>query len=91
MDIELPNDFKEFLRLLNAHQVEYLVIGGYAVSFHGYPRATTGLDIWVSLDPANAEKLVVTIEAFGFSVPELTPCCSKSRIKSSGWDRHLFE
>lgn len=73
MDIELPNDFKEFLRLLNAHQVEYLVIGGYAVSFHGYPRATNGFDIWVALNPDNAQKLVVTLEAFGFSVSELTP------------------
>ncbi len=37
MDIKLPNDFKEFLRLLNSHQVEYLLIGGYAVGYYGYP------------------------------------------------------
>ncbi len=37
MDIELPLDFKEFLSLLNAHEVEYLLIGGYAVGYHGYP------------------------------------------------------
>jgi len=36
--VHLPPDFKEFLRLLNAHQVEYLVIGAYAVAYHGYPR-----------------------------------------------------
>lgn len=44
MDIELPNDFKEFLKLLRAHKVEYLLIGGYAVGYHGYPRATHDLD-----------------------------------------------
>jgi hypothetical protein len=43
--IHLPSDFKEFLRLLDAHRVEYLLIGGYAVNYHGYPRATTDMDI----------------------------------------------
>ncbi len=73
MDIVLPNDFKEFLRLLNRRQVEYLVVGGYAVSYHGYPRATYDLDVWVSLQPANAKRLVESLEEFGFSVPELSP------------------
>lgn len=49
MDIELPNDFKEFLKLLRAHKVEYLLIGGYAVGYHGYPRATHDLDIWIAM------------------------------------------
>ena len=44
--IRLPPDFKEFLQLLSAHQVEYLLIGGYAVGYHGYPRATADMDIW---------------------------------------------
>ena len=44
----LPRDFKEFFLLLNEHEVEYLLVGGYAVSYHGYPRATVDLDIWVS-------------------------------------------
>lgn len=43
--IPLPPDFIEFLRLLNDHQVEYLLIGGYAVGYHGYPRATADMDI----------------------------------------------
>ncbi len=47
--VHLPPDFKEFLRLLNAHQVEYLLIGGYAVGYYGYPRATADLDIWVKV------------------------------------------
>jgi hypothetical protein len=44
--IELHPDFKDFLRLLNSHRVEYLVVGGYAVGYHGYPRATGDLDIY---------------------------------------------
>ncbi len=46
--IEFPKDFKEFLQLLNSKGVEYLVIGGYAVGYHGYPRATGDMDIWIS-------------------------------------------
>ena len=41
----LPKDFKDFLQLLNAHEAEYLLIGGYAVGYHGYPRATADMDI----------------------------------------------
>lgn len=53
----LTRDFSEFLQLLNDHGVEYLVIGGHAVAFHGYPRATAHLDVWVSLDRENANRL----------------------------------
>ena len=49
MEIELPDDFKEFLKLLNEHGVEYLLIGGYAVGYYGYPRATNDLDIWIAV------------------------------------------
>ena len=72
MDIKLPNDFKEFLRLLNSHQVEYLLIGGYAVGYYGYPRATNDMDVWVAVHPDNAERLVNVMRAFGFSVPGLS-------------------
>ena len=44
----LPNDFKEFLTLLTEADVEYLLIGGYAVAYHGYPRTTADMDIWGS-------------------------------------------
>jgi hypothetical protein len=50
-------DFKEFLQLLITHEVEYLLVGGIAVGYHGYPRATVDLDIWVSRKPRNAAKL----------------------------------
>ena len=51
--IQLPPDFKEFLQLLNIHSVEYLLIGGYAVGYYGYPRATGDMDIWVAFSPDN--------------------------------------
>lgn len=71
--IHLPRDFKEFLRLLDAHKVEYLLIGGYAVSYHGYPRATAGMDIWVAVHPANADRIVGALKEFGFDLPDLSP------------------
>ena len=71
--IPLPPDFKEFLRLLNARQVEYLLIGGYAVSYYGYPRATADMDIWIAIDRQNAEKVVAVLRAYGFDLPELSP------------------
>ena len=70
--IHLPPDFKEFLRLLNAHQVEYLLIGGYAVGYHGYPRATVGMDIWIAMHPVNAERMTAVLKEFGFDLPELS-------------------
>lgn len=71
--IHLPQDFKEFLKLLNAHRVEYLLIGGYAVGYYGYPRATADMDIWVAINPANADKIVMALREFGFDVPDLSP------------------
>ncbi len=70
--IRLPQDFKEFLQLLNVHRVEYLVIGGYAVGYYGYPRATADMDIWIALAPPNAEKVVNVLKEFGFDLPQLS-------------------
>lgn len=69
--IEFPRDFKEFLKLLNSKQIEYLVIGGYAVGFHGYPRATGDLDVWISANEKNALKMVEALRQFGFDLPDL--------------------
>jgi len=71
--IRLPQDFKEFLKLLKEHEVRYLLIGGYAVGFHGYPRATADMDIWVAIHPENANKIVTVLKEFGFDLPELSP------------------
>ncbi len=73
MDSELPPDFKEFLKLLNVHTVRYLLIGGYAVAYHGYPRATNDMDIWIAIHPENAGKLVTVLKQFGFDLSELKP------------------
>lgn len=71
--IPISNDFKEFLKLLNVHEVRYLLIGGYAVNYHGYVRATADMDIFVKSDKRNAERLVKVLKEFGFDVAELTP------------------
>ena len=70
--IQLPPDFKDFLKLLKEHRVQYLLIGGYAVGYHGYPRATADMDIWVAITPDNAERIVAALRDFGFDVPELS-------------------
>ncbi len=67
----LPTDFKEFLQLLNTYEVKYLLVGGYAVGYHGYPRATLDMGIWVDRTPLNAKKLVSVLKKFGFEVDEL--------------------
>lgn len=73
MDLGLPIDFEEFLKSLRAHKVEYLLIGGYAVAWHGYPRATADLDVWIRVSPENARRVVDALFEFGFESPELTP------------------
>lgn len=65
--IRLPPDFKEFLKLFNEKNVEYLLIGGYAVSYHGHPRATGDMDLWVSSDRGNIERTVDALGEFGFA------------------------
>ena len=67
----LTGDFKEFLRLLNANRVDYLLVGGYAVGLHGYPRATVDLDVWVRPTPVNAESVLQSLREFGFDAPVL--------------------
>ena len=73
MEIKLPPDFKDFLRFLHTKRVEYLLIGGYAVAYHGYQRTTQDLDIWIAIHPDNAERMVAALKEFGFNVPELSP------------------
>ncbi|HID51851.1 MAG TPA: hypothetical protein EYP41_07440 [Anaerolineae bacterium] len=70
--IHLPPDFKEFLQLLNTRNVKYLLIGGYAVGYHGYPRATIDMDIWVAIHPENAVRIAQVLKEFGFDSPDLS-------------------
>lgn len=64
--MELSQDFKEFIQLLNAHKVEYLVVGGYAVTIHGFPRTTGDIDFWMKPYHDNAQRIVKTLIDFGF-------------------------
>jgi len=62
----LSPDFSAFVALLAEHRVRYLVVGGYAVAFHGHPRYTGDIDIWVDRSRVNAARLVDALEEFGF-------------------------
>ncbi len=59
-------DFEEFLELLEEHEVDYMIVGGYAVGFHGSPRFTKDLDVFFDAAAENVEKLVRALVAFGF-------------------------
>jgi len=69
----LNQDFKVFLQSLNDNGVRFLVIGGYAVAFHGYPRYTKDIDVWIDQSPENAQRLVKALDDFGFGSLKLTP------------------
>jgi hypothetical protein len=62
----LNDDFKEWLRLLNANHVEYLVVGGYALAAHGHPRFTGDIDVWFRSSPENVSRLLESLNQFGF-------------------------
>jgi hypothetical protein len=66
----LPADFKEFLKLLNEKKVEYLLIGGYAVGYYGYVRATADMDVWIARNEENAARTLAAIREFGFDLPD---------------------
>ncbi|MEO8068621.1 MAG: DUF6036 family nucleotidyltransferase [Flavobacteriales bacterium] len=68
----LSKDFKEFVALLKKHDVEYLIVGGYAVGVHGYPRYTGDLDIWLNPTEVNAARMLKAIDEFGFGSFKLT-------------------
>ena len=71
MATKLPRDFKDFLKLLDKHGVEYLLIGGYAVSYYGYPRPTSDMDVWIAMHPDNASRITAAVREFGFNTPDL--------------------
>ncbi len=71
-EIEAPRDFVEFLNLLIDHDVEFAVIGGFAVAVHGQPRATKDIDVWIRRSVANAERVAAAIRDFGFDLPSVT-------------------
>jgi hypothetical protein len=70
--MEIQKDFKEFFALFNAHKVEYVIVGGYALAFHGAPRYTGDIDVLVRAEDANAQKILAALSDFGFSELDLS-------------------
>ncbi|MGN6528794.1 MAG: hypothetical protein ACTHL8_20565 [Burkholderiaceae bacterium] len=68
----LNKDFKEFVGLLDSTNVEYLLVGGYALAAHGHPRYTGDIDFWVNPTPENVVRLMQALTAFGFGGLGLT-------------------
>lgn len=71
--IPIPRDFRDFIVLLNEKRVKYLIVGGYAVAFHGYPRVTGDLDIFIEMSEENASAMLEVLGAFGFSTTGIGP------------------
>jgi hypothetical protein len=70
--MEVQRDFKELLALFNKHKVEYVIVGGYALAFHGAPRYTGDIDILIHPDVANAHRILAALDEFGFGSVGLT-------------------
>lgn len=70
--MKLQRDLREFIELLNSRRVDYIVVGGHAVAFHGHPRFTGDIDFFVRPTPDNAARLVEALHDFGFGGTGLT-------------------
>jgi hypothetical protein len=70
--MEVQPDYRDLLALFNAHEVEHIVVGAYALAFHGAPRFTADLDILVKADPENSQRILAALEEFGFKSVGLT-------------------
>ena len=64
--MEVQKDFKELLELFNGHNVEYMIVGAYALAYHGAPRFTGDIDIFIHPSPENAQKILSALADFGF-------------------------
>lgn len=66
------DDFQDFLRSFNEHNVEYILVGGYSVILHGYTRTTGDMDIWVRKSKDNYTKIVRAFRRFGMPLFDMT-------------------
>lgn len=64
--MEVHPDFRELLALFNGQEVEYIIVGAYALAYHGAPRFTGDIDVYVRPTPENAVRILKALEAFGF-------------------------
>jgi hypothetical protein len=77
--MHIQQDFEELLALLEKHKVKYMVVGGYAVAFHGYPRFTKDIDVFYERTPENVKNLMKVLVAFGFPPAELSEDIFKTK------------
>ncbi len=75
----MHQDFKELLSVFNAGQVRYLIVGGYAVSFHAQPRATKDLDILIGADAENSKAVYAALAKFGAPIDGLSEGLRRAR------------
>jgi hypothetical protein len=71
---------REFIELLNSHDARYLIVGGHAVAYHGYPRMTGDIDFFVEVSEENAHKLIAVLGQFGFASLGETSSCQSRRL-----------
>lgn len=71
--MEIQSDFRDLLELFNKNKVEYVIVGGYALAFHGAPRYTGDLDIFVNASEDNASRILKALNEFGFGSVGLSP------------------
>jgi len=69
--MEAQKDFKELLELFNGHKIEYMIVGAYALAYHGVPRFTGDMDIFVKPSIANAQRVLSALSDFGFGSLDL--------------------
>jgi hypothetical protein len=81
---QLPDDFKDFIALLNAHEVVYLLVGGWAIGIHGHPRATKDIDFLVATDEPNLERLQRALYDFGAPPLDATQFKGKNAVYRMG-------
>ena len=70
--MEIQSDFRDLLELFNKHEVDYIIVGAYALGLHGVPRYTGDLDVFVQPNPTNARNIVRALNDFGFESVGLT-------------------
>ncbi len=80
--IQIPQDFLDFIQLLNKNEVDYLIVGGYAVAIHGYVRYTGDIDFFIALNSESARRMVRVFQEFGLNAPEL------DEKTNPRWTRH---
>jgi hypothetical protein len=89
--VKIQKYLREFIALMNSHAVDYVVVGGHAVAYHGYPRFTGDLDFFVRASAGNAARLIPALHDFGFAGAPSLNRLSPSLVRSCSWAVLLIE